>query len=124
MLEATTEPRLFELIYDTVRQIPAGRVASYGQISKIVGRCSAQMIGFALAALGEHPEHADVPWQRVINSQGRISPHGFGFGGQVQRNLLADEGVEFDEEGSVDFERFGWLGAPLSTKKKGRKSSC
>ncbi|PKN96189.1 MAG: cysteine methyltransferase, partial [Chloroflexi bacterium HGW-Chloroflexi-5] len=47
----TEEPRLYDLIYAVIRQIPAGRVASYGQISRIVGRCSAQMIGFALAAL-------------------------------------------------------------------------
>ena len=45
------EPRLYDIIYSVVRQIPAGKVATYGQISRIVGRCSAQMVGFALAAL-------------------------------------------------------------------------
>ncbi len=42
------EPRLYDLIYSVIRQIPTGKVATYGQISRIVGRCSAQMIGFAL----------------------------------------------------------------------------
>ena len=46
----------------------------------------------------------------MINAQGKISPHGFGFGGAVQRELLEGEGVEFDLEGRIDFERFGWLG--------------
>ncbi len=98
--------RLYDQIYDTVRQIPRGRVASYGQIARLVGGCSAQMIGFAMAAL---PEGSDVPWQRVINRQGKISPHGYGLGSLVQRQLLEDEGVEFDLEGCIDWDRFGWI---------------
>ena len=106
------EPRLYDLIYDTIRQIPEGKVATYGQISRIVGRCSAQMIGFALAALGRQTATTDVPWQRVINAQGRISPHGYGFGTNMQRVLLEEEGVEFNLENEIDFERFGWDGIP------------
>jgi len=120
MSEPQNELKLYDLIYQTVRQIPRGKVASYGQISKIVGRCSAQMVGFALAALPDRPGEPGVPWQRVINAQGKVSPHGFGFGGAVQRELLEDEGIEFDDEGIIDFECFGWLGAPPSFKKKGR----
>jgi methylated-DNA-protein-cysteine methyltransferase-like protein len=107
------EPRLYDLIYAIVRQIPPGKVASYGQISKIAGRCSAQMVGFALAALatGKRDDRFEsVPWQRVVNSQGRISPHGYGMGSNMQRQLLEDEGVEFDLEGSIDLSRFGWDG--------------
>lgn len=100
------EPHLYERIYATVRQIPYGRVATYGQIAKIVGGCSAQMVGFALAGL---PNGSDVPWQRVINAKGKISPHGFGYGSAVQHDLLVSEGIEFDREGCVDFEKFGWL---------------
>jgi methylated-DNA-protein-cysteine methyltransferase related protein len=55
-------------------------------------------------------EGTDVPWQRVINAKGRISPHGFGYGSALQRQILEEEGVEFDAEDCVDFERFGWLG--------------
>lgn len=104
-----TEPKLYDLIYKVVRQIPPGKVASYGQISRIVGRCSAQMVGFALSSLRDNKEQ-EVPWQRVINSKGMISPHGYGMGTQVQRALLEEEGVTFDLEGKVDLEKFSWDG--------------
>jgi methylated-DNA-protein-cysteine methyltransferase-like protein len=110
----TSEPKLYDLIYDTVRQIPPGKVASYGQIAAIVGRCSAQMIGFALAALANAHEATDVPWQRVINAQGKISPHGFGIGSGMQRSLLEEEGITFTLDNIIDFEKFGWLGTPPS----------
>lgn len=98
---------LYELIYDTVRMIPPGRVATYGQIARIVGSCSAQMIGFALAAL---PEGNDVPWQRVVNRFGRVSPHGYGYGSLVQRDLLESEGVVFNSKDEIDLDEFGWFG--------------
>lgn len=100
---------LYERIYAVVRQIPRGKVATYGQIAAVVGGCSARMVGYALAAL---PEGSDVPWQRVINHQGKISPHGFGYGSAMQRQLLEQEGVLFDRQERVDFARFGWLNSP------------
>ena len=109
-LNLNEEPKLYDLIYATVRQIPSGKVATYGQISAIVGRCSAQMVGFALAALGRQKTTTDVPWQRVINAQGKISPHGQGFGTNMQRALLEEEGVLFNLENEIDFEKFGWDG--------------
>lgn len=104
------EPRLYDVIYGVIRQIPEGKVATYGQISRIVGRCSAQMIGFALAALGRQSTASDVPWQRVVNSKGHISPHGYGFGTNMQRVLLEEEGIVFNLEGEIDFAKFGWDG--------------
>lgn len=93
-------------IYDLVRQIPAGRVASYGQIARMVGGgVGPRQVGYALAAL---KAGTDVPWQRVINAKGRISLPGIG--GAIQRQLLLEEGVQFDENDCVDFERFGWNG--------------
>ena len=97
----------YEKIYDIVRQIPYGQGATYGQIARLVGGISAQMVGFALAAL---PEGTDVPWQRVINARGRISPHGFGYGSAMQEALLREEGVEFRLDGSIDLNRYGWIG--------------
>ena len=82
------EPKLYDLIYAIVRQVPPGKVATYGQIARIAGRCSAQMVGFALASLRSRADGDDVPWQRIINAQGKISPHGFGMGGHMQRVLL------------------------------------
>lgn len=99
--------RIYDHIYRVVRLIPPGKVASYGQVARIVGGCTARMVGYAMAASG--PEH-QVPWQRVINSQGKISPHGYGYGSAMQRQLLEDEGVTFDAQDRVDFDRFGWNG--------------
>lgn len=104
------EPRLYDVIYSVIRQVPAGKVATYGQIARIVGRCSAQMVGFALASLANRHDDLEVPWQRIINSKGRVSPHGFGMGTAIQRSLLEDEGIEFDLEGVIDLEKYGWDG--------------
>jgi methylated-DNA-protein-cysteine methyltransferase-like protein len=98
---------LYQRIYAVVRQIPAGQVATYGQIAQIVGGCSAQMIGFALAALDDG---MDVPWQRVINRQGKISLRDGGVGSARQRQLLEAEGIRFDTEHKVDFAQVGWAG--------------
>jgi methylated-DNA-protein-cysteine methyltransferase-like protein len=99
-------PSLYERIYALVRQIPSGKVVSYGQIARIVGGCSPRMVGYAMAAT---PDGSGIPWQRVINSQGKISVRGEGFDTPLQRVLLEEEGVEFDSQGRVDFRRFGWL---------------
>jgi methylated-DNA-protein-cysteine methyltransferase related protein len=102
----TSDPPLYERIYAMVRSIPPGRVATYGGIARLVGGCSGHMVGFALAAL--RGSDNDVPWQRVINHLGKISPHGIGFGSAIQRQLLEDEGILFDQDGRVDLNRFGW----------------
>jgi methylated-DNA-protein-cysteine methyltransferase-like protein len=99
------ERPLFEQIYELVRQIPPGKVSTYGRVAQILGTCSAQMVGFALAAL---PEGTDVPWQRVINRFGKISPHGHGFGTLIQKTLLEEEGIRFDLSETVDLNQFGW----------------
>jgi len=101
--------RLYDRIYAIVRQVPYGKVASYGQIALITGGCTAREVGYAMAALrsGQYP---DVPWQRIINSQGKISPHGQGAGSIIQRQILEEEGVVFDHLGRVDFNIYGWGG--------------
>jgi methylated-DNA-protein-cysteine methyltransferase related protein len=97
---------LYESIYNLVRQVPAGRVVTYGQVARIVGGCSARMVGFAMAALDDEKK---VPWQRVINAKGRISPHGFGYGTALQRQLLEEEGIIFNPDDSLDLVKYGWL---------------
>jgi methylated-DNA-protein-cysteine methyltransferase-like protein len=114
------ETPTFQRIYNLVRQIPPGKVATYGLIARYVGGISAQMVGFALAALKEE----GVPWQRVVNAQGMVSPRGFGFGGSVQRSLLEEEGVHFDLEGRVDLEAFGWKGPDGRWEYARRKKSA
>ena len=105
-----TQTPLYERIYAIVRQIPPGKVATYGQIANIVGGCSARMVGYAMAAL-KSGTHDEVPWQRVINRQGKISIHD-PFGKYRQRQLLEEEGVVFDRRDQIDFREYGWLGEP------------
>ena len=96
---------LYERIYAVVHHIPPGQVATYGQIARIVGRCTARAVGYAMAAL---PCDTDVPWHRVINSQGKISPRRSGEGSARQRQLLEGEGICFDQQGRMDLNVVGW----------------
>ncbi|MDX1432997.1 MAG: MGMT family protein [Gammaproteobacteria bacterium] len=101
----------YERIYAIVRRIPRGRLATYGQIAAIEGRSTPRMVGYALSALDAG--HDDVPWQRVINSQGTISERRHGGGTARQRRLLEAEGVIFDRRGRVDFDVYAWGGPDL-----------
>lgn len=94
---------LYKHIYALVRQIPPGRVTTYGCLARQIG-CTARTVGFAMAAL---PTGHDVPWQRVINSQGQVSPRCNDAGALIQRQLLEAEGVAFDARGRVDLSRYG-----------------
>jgi methylated-DNA-protein-cysteine methyltransferase related protein len=90
-----------------VRGVPAGRVASYGDVAAAVGRPgAARAVGRVLRSL---PDGADVPWWRVINGRGVVSIPRSGLAAGLQRTLLEGEGIEFDEAGRVDMTRFGWL---------------
>ncbi len=100
--------RLYSRVYDLVCRIPAGRVSTYGQVARLIGRPrGARQVGYALAALDND---SDVPWHRVVNAQGKISPRRVGGSDEFQRLLLEDEGVLFDEQGRIDLLRFGWSG--------------
>jgi methylated-DNA-protein-cysteine methyltransferase-like protein len=97
---------VYERIYAIICQIPFGRVATYGQIAGIEGHCTPRMVGYALAALNAE----EVPWQRVINSAGRVSERSGGGGTLSQRLRLMEEGVQFSRGGRIDFETYGWSG--------------
>lgn len=105
-------PEFYRRVYDVVRRIPAGKVATYGQIAHLLGSpLAARGVGYALAHL---PEGTDVPWQRVINRAGQISPRGIGSApGDHQRALLEAEGVRFDAAGRVDLRTFLWEGPAI-----------
>ncbi len=107
----------YSRVYTLVRQIPAGRVATYGQIAQFVGGCTPRMVGYALASLSfADAEKGEIPWQRVINAQGKISPRGGGDGALVQRDLLEAEGVRFEATSSgeerIHLRDFRWAGPP------------
>jgi methylated-DNA-protein-cysteine methyltransferase-like protein len=94
---------LYERIYDVVRQIPVGRVATYGQVARMAGiPKGARQVGYAMAALGRGRPHSDVPWHRVLNAKGESS-----IGGEQIVRLEA-EGVHFDERGRTDLKVYGW----------------
>ena len=97
----------YDEIYALVSQIPPGLVSTYGRIAQLTPVPSgARGVGWALAGL--RPEQSrTVPWWRVINAEGRISN---ALNASLQRELLEDEGVEFDENGYVDLDRFLWDG--------------
>ncbi len=96
-------PGLYQRIYELVRKIPRGKVATYGQVAELVGPpCTARTVGWALASLGRSPQEPPVPWQRVISSRGRVST------GPRQRALLEQEGVAFSSDGEVDLSRYRW----------------
>jgi len=95
---------LFPRVYDVVRQVPRGKVTTYGDVAQLVGPgCDARVVGYAMAVCPD-----DVPWQRVINSQGKISLKGEA--AQKQRLRLEAEGIAFDPRGKIDLKRFRWAG--------------
>ncbi|MBK7947651.1 MAG: methylated-DNA--[protein]-cysteine S-methyltransferase [Deltaproteobacteria bacterium] len=97
----------WEPVYRAVRRIPAGRVASYGQVAAQAGMPrAARQVGYALHALAVD---SAVPWHRVVNAAGRISERGGATEvARLQRARLEAEGVAFDARGGIDLERFGW----------------
>ncbi len=101
--------RLYARIYTVVRQIPAGRVATYGQVAEIVADCTARMVGYAMAASPD-----DVPWQRVINAQGKVSPRADHWGSEVQRLRLQEEDIVFDGDQKIDLAQVRWAGPTLA----------
>ena len=100
--------RFYDQVYQMVRQIPKGRVASYGQIALLCGNPKAsRAVGWALHL---NREPGVIPCHRVVNAAGRLAP-GFAFGGQdEQRRLLESEGVAVSPEGFVEMKRYAWYG--------------
>lgn len=97
----------YDQVYALVRMIPPGQVATYGQIAGYIDRCTPRMVGYAMAAT---PQAREIPWHRVINSQGMISIRADGDRDVMQQLLLEAEGVVFDKNGKVDFSVVGWKG--------------
>ncbi len=108
----------YKMVWEIVKQIPRGMVATYGQIATMIpvpdgveppayDKLSPQWVGNAMHAT---PDNSGIPWQRVINSMGKISfPEG-SKQALLQRELLEAEGVIFDDKNRVDFNEFGWDG--------------
>lgn len=96
--------RFFNDVYRIVKKIPPGKVATYGQIARILGTRDARRIGHALHA----NKDSKTPCHRVVNKDGKLAP-GFAFGGpEEQKKCLLSEGVGFKDEVHVDLEKHIW----------------
>ncbi|NCJ06730.1 methyltransferase [Synechococcales cyanobacterium C] len=103
---AEISPR-YQQVYELVRQIPPGQVATYGQIAELLGwHGQARQVGYALFRVD--PD-SDIPWHRVINAQGKISQTPQRQGSDaLQRLLLMQEAIMFDAQDTIDLRRYRW----------------
>lgn len=111
------DPRRYqESVWQIVRQVPAGRVITYGQIAAMIPPPGTLTLkdyeAFGPRWVGGAMAHCpdDVPWHRVVNAQGKISLRD---GAERQRRLLEEEGVVFDDRNRIDLSHFGWRGPTL-----------
>ncbi|MDE0513824.1 MAG: MGMT family protein [Gammaproteobacteria bacterium] len=95
----------YATIYHWVRRVPEGKVATYGQIAGLAGKCSARQVGYAMAAL---PDGSGIPWHRIINGQGKISLRTGSEGHHLQRILLEAEGIVFSADDTIDLIIYRW----------------
>lgn len=94
-----------DIVYGIVQKIPKGRVANYGQIAALAGAPrAAREVGWAL----NQSHGIDLPWWRVVNSKGKITIKGSEFDANIQRKLLIADGVEVDEDFSLDIAKYRW----------------
>jgi methylated-DNA-protein-cysteine methyltransferase related protein len=100
------DPLYRERVYELVRQIPKGRVMTYGQIAIILGEgYTARTVGYVM-----HGADDGVPWQRVINSQGKVSTGRLTMPVNLQQELLEAEGIEFSSKtGKCDMNKYQWF---------------
>lgn len=108
MNNSNTEKTVFERIYEQVRKIPKGKVATYGQIALYAGNARwARVVGYALHV---NPDPDSIPCYRVVNRQGRVSPT-FAFGGEnMQILMLRSDGIEVSDDGIVPLDKYIWDG--------------
>lgn len=105
--------------YAVIRQIPRGRVLTYGDVARLALRpTSARRVGYALAALKD----GAVPWWRVVNARGEVSPRSGDLLGACeldQRARLLAEGIQLDEDGRLSLSRYRWSPAAAALAGRG-----
>ncbi|KAK8150467.1 hypothetical protein G3M48_001675 [Beauveria asiatica] len=118
----------FHAVYSAISEIPYGRVTSYGHIAALIGTPQRpRQVGVCLKHLPNDPSarwnHATVPWQRVVNARGVISPRNHPTAVRTQAELLRDEGVEVVAGGlgelSVNLDEYGWFPLVLPSEEQG-----
>ena len=100
------EQGFFERVYDVVRQIPYGRVTSYGAIARYLGTAgSARMVGWAM---NNSHSAADIPAHRVLNRKGLLTGKHHFAGTNLMQQLLENEGIEIKNDQVVNFQEYFW----------------
>lgn len=96
----------FKKIYNVVSRIPKGKVATYGTVARMAGNPRwARVVGYALHV---NPAPGIIPCHRVVNREGKTAAT-FAFGGgDIQRQMLEQEGVVFEADGHIDLDKYGW----------------
>ena len=107
----------YDLIYTIVKQIPFGKIATYGQIADLAGLYGkARLVGYALFRVDIKE---DIPWHRVVNAKGEISYSFQRQGGDyLQKVLLEEEGIEFKRNGKIDLNKYRWQANNYSIDRK------
>ena len=100
----------YDRIYEIVRQIPMGKVATYGQIADLAGlHGKAGLVGYALFQV--NTDSPDIPWHRVINVKGEVSHSSLRKGSDyLQKHLLEEEGIKFNAKDKVNLHQYRWQG--------------
>jgi methylated-DNA-protein-cysteine methyltransferase-like protein len=96
---------LGQRVKEVIKKVPKGKVATYGQIAALAGspRAARQVVRILHSSSGKDK----LPWHRIVNRQGRIALKP-GHGYEIQRELLRQDGVEFDKDDRIDFDRYLW----------------
>jgi methylated-DNA-protein-cysteine methyltransferase related protein len=106
----------FGKVYEVVREVPYGRVTTYGAIAEYLGtRGSARMVGWAMNA--SHTDLQNVPAHRVVNRNGMLTGKHHFDGPKVMQQLLESEGIRVTDDRIVDFEMYFWTPAELISRK-------
>ena len=104
-MKVVDEQSYRDRVYEIVRQIPPGRVMTYGQIAEILGEgYTARTVGYVMHGA----DSESVPWQRVINAQGKCSTVKMTLPMNLQQSILESEGIKFDGHGRCDIESLRW----------------
>jgi len=123
-LDAARRPPVFRDIYAVVARIPRGRIATYGQVARMAGLPgAARTVGWALAALpaGGRVEGRVIPWHRVLNARGCVSPRPSETAGRPdgQAARLRREGVRAGKNGRFSLAIYGWDGSGRGSARPG-----
>ncbi len=118
--EPVNDRKYKERVYEIVREIPAGRVMTYGQIAEMLGAgYTARTVGYVMHAA----DTETVQWQRVINSQGACSTGKMTLPVNMQQKMLEDEGVKFDQKGRCDLNIYRWFPEGFEREKDAEQPS-